>query len=167
MTEFSVPEVTSGGAVPPDEGAARAAEVSRLRVLGMTYQQIADRLGYADRSTPRRLLSRHLRAVLDENIGDLRRIENERMDIAVSALMPIISSRDTDASIRVRAIDSLVRVSARRAALNGLDAPITVSVQNGLETALAELSDLVLGEVVANEPAEAEAIEAPPETLAG
>lgn len=127
-------------------GAARLVEIARLRTRGASYQQIADRLGYSDRNSPRRLLMRHLRQQVHESVGEMRAIENERLDAAVLTVTAVMVDAATEPVIRLRAADSLVRISARRAALNGLDASISPEVLQGMEDAFVQLSQLVLGE---------------------
>lgn len=127
---------------------ARVNEIARLRVFGLTYQQIADRLGYANRDGPRRILMKHLREQAAEAISEMRAMENARLDAATFSVMTILQGQDAGQAERLRAADTLVRISQRRASLNGLDAPISVDITNSMQAALAELESLVLGEVV-------------------
>ena len=128
--------------------AARIAEIARLRVNGASYQQIADRMGYTDRNGPRMLLMRHMRAQAVENVAEMRLIENERLDAVHLVATSIMQDKSHTPMERLRAGETIIRNSARRSALNGLDAPITMEVRQGMQAAFAELSQLVLGEVI-------------------
>lgn len=129
---------------------ARGARVVRLRAMGATYAQIAASEGYTDPATARNAVVRTLRAHQAEAVQDLRVLENERLDIALATVIPLLTHAEP--TVRLKAVDSLVRVSKRRADMNGLDAPkqvtISAGVQADLERALAELTDVVMGEVV-------------------
>lgn len=139
---------------------ARALLMLRLRTAGATWQQIADQHGYADKSSAYRAVQRLLDAEQMEGVDQYRELSNERLDLGLRALVPIIQDAAAPAAERIRAVDSLVRLEARRARLNGLDAPVKVDLSVGVRAelldALAELRDLVEGEVLAvtDEPAE-------------
>lgn len=121
------------------EAKQRAAEINRLRIEGRTYAEIAERLGYADPSGVRRLAMTHASCVADETSAELRWIENERLDACTRRLMETIDDRETPPGAVIRACDALVRVSARRAAVNGLDPrPSGHSMERATRT-LAEL----------------------------
>lgn len=129
---------------------SRGARVVRLRAMGATYKQIADAEGYSDPGTARHALVRTLREHQAEAVQDLRALENERLDIALATVIPLLTHAEP--VVRLRAVDSLVRVSKRRADMNGLDAPkqvtISAGVQADLDRALAELAHVVMGELV-------------------
>jgi len=122
------------------EVTARETRAIRFRIAGLTYDQIAKEMGYSDRSTARDLVMRGLRRVQVESSDELRRLENARLDTATAALVPLIAGRATNDNIRIRAIDSFIRVSARRARMNGLDAPLEVQVSDEWDTRIAELA---------------------------
>lgn len=97
----------------------RIAQVWELRKAGASYAQIAQQIGVNKGN-----LSRWVRRKLDElarnNIEgaeDIRRIELERLDVALLAIWPQVRSGNHGA------IDRLVRIQERRARLLGLDAP--------------------------------------------
>ena len=138
-----------------DQAAERASAIRllTLRAGGLTYEQIAAETGYADASGARQALLRALDRHEAENAAELRTVENLRLDTDERALRAIISDRDLPPAVRIRAIDTRTRLSARRARMNGLDAPVQVAISAGvqadLEDALAEIHDLVFGEVTA------------------
>ena len=61
--------------------AARRARAVELRTQGLTYEQIAVRLGYANRGTVYRLVSEALKAQTVEAVGEHRSLEVERLDM--------------------------------------------------------------------------------------
>src|SRR5450759_3628312 len=60
--------------------AARRARAVELRTQGLTYEQIAVKLGYANRGTVCRLVSQALKAQTVEAVDQLRSLEVERLD---------------------------------------------------------------------------------------
>lgn len=131
---------------------ANAVRLLTLRAAGLTYDQIAREVGYADGSGARNALLRALDRHEAENAAHLRTLENMRLDSDERVLRGIIGNSDLSAAERVRAIDARTRLSARRSRMNGLDAPVKVEVDAGtqaqLDDALAHLERVVLGEVV-------------------
>ena len=132
---------------------ARGARILRLRMARMTYEQIAEAEGYSDKATARNALIRALQRHEAENVTELRALENLALDDDERTLRTIITDRNVDASLRIRAIDSRTRLSARRSRLNGLDAPIQVALSAGAQADLADAlaeaeAVLVRGEVL-------------------
>lgn len=60
--------------------AERDAEAARLRARGLSYQQIADRLGYTDKSNARRAIDTILRETVEEPAAQVRKLELQRLD---------------------------------------------------------------------------------------
>ena len=60
--------------------AARRVRAVELRTTGLTYDQIAAELGYANRGTVYRLVSEALKAQTVEAVGEHRSLEVERLD---------------------------------------------------------------------------------------
>lgn len=133
---------------------ARGARIVRLRAMGATYAQIAQAEGYTDPGTARHALVRTLRAHQADAVADLRAVEDERLDIGLAAIVPLLSH--TDPHVRLKAHAELVRNSKRRSDMWGLDAPkqvlLSAGVQADLDRVLGELENVVLGEVVPDEP---------------
>jgi DNA-binding transcriptional ArsR family regulator len=127
-------------AVATAERVKRGAE---LRLQRMSWQAIADELGYADRGAAYNAVMGHLRRLRDENLADLRDQESEAYDRAAVAIWPKVLAGDA------RAQDTWLRNRQRFARLHGLDAPVQVSVSAGavadVEDALAELEELYQG----------------------
>ena len=83
-----------------------------------------------------------------ENLAarEMRELEGARLDRAQAAIWTQVLEGD------VKAVESFLRISQRRAKLFGLDAPTAVNVNVGIrmemEQALDQLQKVVLGKVV-------------------
>lgn len=121
-----------------------------MRAAGMTYQQMADELGYASSSGARQALLRALDRHEVESAKHLRALEHEAYLSDQRVLRAIISDTSAGTSNRIKAIDARTRSSARFARLMGLDAPVQVALSVGLQAelddALAEVRQVVMGE---------------------
>lgn len=97
---------------------ARQIEALNLRRAGLTYREIAERVGYSSDAVACRAVQGLLKRTSAESVEELRATENDRLDrlqIAVWA----------DAMLgNERAVLSVLRILERRAKLNGLDAPV-------------------------------------------
>lgn len=132
---------------------ARGARLLRMRASRMSYDQIAQIEGYSDRASARNALMRALARHEAENVTELRTLENLALDDDERTLRTIIADRDVSPALRIRAIDSRTRLSARRSRLNGLDAPIQVALSAGVASDLADAlaeaeAVLIRGEVL-------------------
>ena len=105
-----------GGFVKTAENAENDAEALRLRSEGLTYREIAQRLGI-NSSTAYRRVENALRAIPADGVEEMRQLEGERLDKLHAALWERALEGD------LSAIDRLLTISARRAKLYGLDAP--------------------------------------------
>jgi hypothetical protein len=100
--------------------AARRAEVLRLRAAGLTYQQLADQLGYPTPAAAALDVSRALKArkaLLDRQAGDLATLELERLDALERRLQTVLAdaAQAKDHATIIAASDRLLRVvEARR-----------------------------------------------------
>jgi hypothetical protein len=124
--------------------AARRAEAVQLRAAGLTFQQIADRLGYKSKSHAYVDIKRALAKVETESVAELRALDGERLDMLWRQAMQVMSRqhlmvsngkvvyhdgvplRDDDPTLR--AIATLLQVIDRRARLYGHNAPKSVEV---------------------------------------
>jgi transposase-like protein len=66
--------------------AARRARAVELVTQGMTYQQVADELGYANRGTVYRIVHHALARDTTEAVGTLQELEVARLDALQAAL---------------------------------------------------------------------------------
>lgn len=161
--------------------AERDAKAARLRAQGLTYEQIARELDFADRSNARHAVERALKATVEEPAAEVRQRELERLDelwqrawkvldtdhltishgriirrkIGVEKFDDGIEKLDADGNPipiyedviddgpKLQAIDRLLKIQARRAALLGLDTPVradvTIHQVDPMDTALAEI----------------------------
>lgn len=88
-----------------------------LAVAGMSLVQIAETLGYADKSGPSRAIHRALNRQEAAAVGEFRDLENARLDRLQAAWWTKAIGGDRHAALIV------LRVFERRAKLNGLDQP--------------------------------------------
>lgn len=138
--------------------AARRIRAVRLRIDGATYDQIARICGYSDKKAAWDAVHRALARTEVENVTELRQIENMRLDSDERVLRAIIADSGAKPETRIRAIDSRLRLSARRGRLNGTDAPVQVALSAGVASDLADaireaeevLTGFVPGEVVSS-----------------
>jgi hypothetical protein len=145
------------------ETAARDARAAQLRVEGLTYQAIADRLGFTHRDLARRAVERVLLATVREVGDELRALELARLDRlwaaawqVMNADHPVVSHGRvvvdevgvpvSDWRPVLAAIDRLLRVMERRSALLGLDAPRNAPGGLSLAQIEAEIDRLEAGE---------------------
>ena len=97
--------------------AARRAKAVKLRTAGLTYDQIAKELGYANRGTVYRVVSQALRSQTLEAVGELRTLEVERLNSLQVAMWQKAMDGDVPSAMAV------VRCIMSRCRLLGLDGP--------------------------------------------
>ena len=123
----------------------RRDEALRLRLGGYTYRQIAEAMGISPTAVSN-LITRALEQAPNEKAIQQRAIENARLDRLQAAVWSDAIKGD------VNAIDAVLRISRRRAEMNGLDAPkkidIRASVRHDVSRAVAELQEVLLGDVI-------------------
>jgi len=95
----------------------RKMKALELRKAGVDYMTIAKRLGYASASGAHNAVKAALKLTLQEPADDLRKLELERIDAALSAIWTQVMKGNHGA------VDRFIRLSERRARLIGLDAP--------------------------------------------
>ncbi len=71
--------------------AERDAEAATLRSRGLTYQQIADQLGFAHRSAARKAVQRVLQDTVTEPADELRKLELDRLDTMWRTAMDVLA----------------------------------------------------------------------------
>lgn len=120
----------------------RRAEAVRLRASGLTWQQVGERLGI-NAASACKLVGRELARDTHANVAAMRATENDKLDQAEAALWPAVLAGD------VAAVAVWLKLSARRAKMNGLDAPaqhvVNLTTRTELDAKLEELAALVLG----------------------
>lgn len=130
------------------EAVERQRKAVELRKAGMSYEAIADELGYAGKSGAYKAVSSALTRTLQEPADELRALELARLDDMLKGLW--VNARKGN----VYAIDRVLKIMQRRAELLGLDAPKTVKVVQEEAKRLAGEYGLTEAEILA----EAEAI---------
>ena len=93
-----------------------------LRIRGYTWDQIADLTNYSGGGAVWNAVNNLLQKQQAEGVAELRAIENERLDVAIHAIWDKVKDGD------LQAIDRLIRLSERRAKMNGLDMPIGLTL---------------------------------------
>lgn len=157
---MSVPDVPDDAATPQvpahDErgtpghdlarAAARRAQAVRMRLAGFTYEQIAEETGYADKSAARHAVLRALDQYEHTQVTELKAVENAALNRAQVAIWPKVLEGD------IKAVLAFIRISQRRARMNGLDAPqqvaITSPTRMELADAISEFRQTVMGETI-------------------
>jgi len=123
----------------------RRIEALSLRMAGMTYEQIGDRLGITTESAAV-LIDRTISRVGNQVAEEMRLLEGARLDRSQAAIWSKVLEGD------LKAVGMFLQISARRSKLFGLDAPtqlsISYNVRAEMENALAELEKTVLGHSV-------------------
>lgn len=94
----------------------------RLRNLGASYDQIAEQMGYFDRSGARKAVKACLDRAEFEPVMEQRFIQSERLDMMVTRCLQAVLNGDLD---QVR---NVIAIEKRRAELWGLDATKTIEV---------------------------------------
>jgi hypothetical protein len=95
--------------------AARRVRAVELKAAGLTYEQIANELGYTSRGTAYSVVAKALREQTAEAVADLRDLENARLDALQHALWDAAMTGD------VRSATVIVQIVQARVHLNGLE----------------------------------------------
>ncbi len=114
-----------------DKIEARQADVIRLRVAGFNFREIAAELRVSVSTAHADYVEamKKIRETTRESAEEVRSVELDRLDRMIRALeTKAFGDGDT------RAIDTLLKVSERRAKLLGLDAPEKHDIQAGVAT---------------------------------
>lgn len=98
------------------DAALSQTEALRLRQSGATFQQIADRLGYSDRSGAHRAVMAALKESVTEPNAEMRSLELSDLASLQDALWPSANAGDQGA------VDRVLKIMERRAKILGLDA---------------------------------------------
>jgi hypothetical protein len=121
------------------EAAERRREALKLRKAGATYDQIADRLGYANKSGAQKAVMAELRALPRDDARDVLALEIERLDSMLLAYWPSVLKG------HVRSGEIVIRLMERRSKLLGLDATESIQRDQGVAEAKAMLTGVADG----------------------
>ena len=108
-------------AVPEPEQIDRELKVLELRRAGLTWQRIAEQVGYADHSGAYLAYKRAIKRTQQQPADELRTQELDRIDRLQLAAWPKAMQGDT------QSINTICRLMERRARLLGLDMPVKIS----------------------------------------
>jgi hypothetical protein len=140
------------------ETADRYRQVIDHRIAGATFQQIADRVGYASRSGAKEAYDAALRWWGTEAVDGLRTIEGERLEQLWLRTMRKLTPERSDGLATgefVALINAAVKISARRAALFGADAPRQVELAGrGGGPVQTDIGEILRGRIAAIDAAE-------------
>ena len=110
-------------AVPDPAQLDRELKVLELRRAGLTWQRIAEEVGYADHSGAYMAYKRAMKRVLQQPAEELRNAELDRLDRLQLAIWQKAMRGETNA------IGTVLRIMERRARLLGLDAPQKIQAE--------------------------------------
>lgn len=108
-------ESTSGARTRRTDSEARAAAALELRLSGLSYAEIAERLGYKDKSGAWRAVEGELKTTRRERAMEAVEIDLTRLDKLLNAVWPKAMEGDGTA------IDRVLKVLERRAKYFDLD----------------------------------------------
>ena len=127
--------------LPEDMNALpRAAQALRLRRVGYTYAEIAERMGYANESGARKAVKTATSKVIRDEAREYIGWQLDQLDIALSVVMEAIAKRDKGS---LWAVDRLVPLLKRQSELMGLDAPKPEN-QNAAQITLVAVEQSVM-----------------------
>jgi hypothetical protein len=101
-----------------------------LRLKGLSFREIATKLGYADHTGAYRAVEAGLKKGFEEPAGQVRKLELARLDSIMRPLWPKAKRGG------VKAIDRILKIMERRAKLLGLDAPSTFKLTDPMKITL-------------------------------
>ena len=129
----------------------KEAKVLELRRGGLTFDLIAQRVGYAGASGAHKAFVNACNRIVYAEVEETRKIEMDRLDIAQAAIWGDIVNAP-DAQTRARAVLALMKIMERRAKLLGLDMPTKAQVEgniydrNTIDAEVARLVSILNGE---------------------
>lgn len=122
-------------------------KVLEYRRGGLTFDLIAERLGYASASGAHKAYLSACNRIVYEDVVEVRKSEMDRLDIAQAAIWgDLTDTQNVDANTRARLVMALIKIMERRARLLGLDMPTKAQVEVSIydrDTIDAEVQRLV------------------------
>lgn len=118
----------------------RDARVIEYKSRGLTFRQIAALgiEGVGNASQAHKAFHRGMQQITAVATEDYRALENDKLDALERRANTMLTEEDASASTRINAMRFLLQVYQRRAALNGIDAPITVDSDQGISTVFVD-----------------------------
>lgn len=105
----------------------RVLQAVELRKAGMSFQAIADRLGWKTRNAAFMAIQKYIASTTYEAVEALRAVEAERLDAMQLQYWPQAIQGDVDSA------ELVLKIMARRAKMFGLDAPQRTELSGSLE----------------------------------
>lgn len=100
---------------------ARRADAVKLFREGRTFQQIADKVGFANRGTAHRVVTTAMKDRIVEDIDELRYMEAARLDAVMAEAWEVLNAATSlEPMITLRAVETIVRIIGQRAKILGL-----------------------------------------------
>lgn len=115
--------------------AAKRAKCVELAAKGMSYDEIAQAVGYSNRGAAHKAITAALNAHQAEGVQMLRQLECDRLDSLQRALWADVLAGD------VKAVDSVLQIVQARMRLLGLDRPEVLSPR-GRDRVLVDPAEL-------------------------
>lgn len=113
----------------------------RMRLEGHDFQTIADQCGYGSKQSACEDYHRALDAVAVENeqtVETARRVELARLDLLQTIAWS--KTRSDDPNVALKAVETVLKISAHRARMTGLDQPVRHEISfDAVEGRIAEL----------------------------
>ncbi len=101
-----------------------------LKLAGASYGAIAQQLGYNDASAARKAVQRGMKASLQENAGELRRIHYGRLEHMLMLIWADVNQKD------LPSMSAALSIMDRMERLFGLNAAERLEVSSGKETVI-------------------------------
>lgn len=101
-----------------------------LKLAGASYGAIAQQLGYNDASAARKAVQRGMKASLQENAGELRRIHYGRLEHMLMLIWADVNQKD------LSSMSAALSIMDRMERLYGLNAAERLEVSSGKETVI-------------------------------
>jgi hypothetical protein len=111
------------GKAPDPEVLDKEQQVLMLRRQGHTWDAISQRVGYSSPSSSRDAFLRASNRIIRDDLNEVRQMEIDRLDIALSAIWHQIEAGD------LLAINTMLKIMDRRSKMLALDAPRRLHVQ--------------------------------------
>ena len=131
-------------AVPSPELIDKEHKVLELRRAGLTWQRIAEQVGYADHTGAYAAYKRAMKRTLQEPADELRQAEIDRLDRLQLAIWPRAMNGDNSSVV------TILRIMERRAKLLGLDMPVKIAQEvtvweggESIDRAVRDLAELL------------------------
>lgn len=99
----------------------RDAEAAQLRAQGLSYDDVAERLGFRDRGGAHKAVARALAGTVQHSTDTARRLAQQRLDGLRQALIAVATDTSVAPRDVVSALRALLAVEEREARLLGLD----------------------------------------------